>query len=309
MIKNIELHERKARSPEDKAQLGFARTAVAKRLDDTQSFTNALKQANLLMKKLRPYDAQWDAQLHVGIRNQYSGETPAELSRPNLPAAPIFVMGMPRSGTTLLERMLSSAPNVAGLGEVALFHRHITRNLAASSPLSDGLSDLRGEYAKFQNHAGDNSWTVDKMPINYMHMGWINSAFPEAKLILLRRDVKDLALSLFENYFDDEGQNFSFGEAGIKHRMGLFDETIADWSSMGIKYLELTYEGLVCNPEDSLRKVSDYCGIPFTSEMLEPESNHSSIRTASSIQARRKVNQDSVGRWRKYPDVLPSIFH
>jgi len=309
LSKDIELHERKARSPEDKAQLGFARAAVAKRVGDAQSFTKALKQANRLTEKLRPYDAQSDSQLHVGIRKQYRAESPAELSHPDLPAVPIFVMGMPRSGTTLLERMLTLAPNVVGLGEVALINRHMARNLAASTPINNGLPDLRSEYARFQNLAGYSNWTVDKMPANYMHMGWINRAFPEAKLILLRRDVKDLALSLFENYFDDAGQNFSFDETGIKHRMDLFDETIADWSSLGVKFLELSYEDLVRNPEDSLRKVCGYCGFPFSSEMLKPESNHSSIRTASSVQARREVNQDSLARWKNYPDMLPSIFH
>lgn len=308
LAKEIERHAREARAPAHRAQLGFACAAVAKREGDDKEFTKALKRANQQIAKLRPYQVKTDTQMHAGIREQYRAENPSAVTNPSLPAVPIFIMGLPRSGTTLLERMLSSAVGVAGLGEVALLNRRFSEKLAASTLMTEGLSDLRSEYAEYQKIMGDCRWTVDKMPVNYMHIGWINRVFPEAKLILLRRDRKDMALSLFENYFDSAGQNFSFEETGIAHRMKIFDETIADWSDLGASFLELNYEDITGDPEGSLRKVSDYCGIPFDPAMLKPEGNQGSIRTASSVQARLGVNQDSVLRWKRYPDLLPKIF-
>lgn len=304
----IDRHAREARAPEQRAQLGFAQAAIAKREGDDQAFTKTLKRANQQIAKLRPYQAKADAQLHAGLREQFRAEAPQSVTDPSLPAVPIFIMGLPRSGTTLLERMLSAAPDVVGLGEVALLNRRFTRNLADAAPLAEGMSELRSEYAEFQKIMGDSKWTVDKMPVNYMHLGWINKAFPEAKLILLRRDRKDSALSIFENYFDDAGQNFSFEEAAIMSRLNIFEDTIAEWRELGAEFLELSYEDLTGDPEGSLRKVSDYCGVPFDPAMLKPESNQGSIRTASSVQARQGVNKDSVARWKKYPDLLPKIF-
>ena len=308
LSKEIDRTAREARVPEQRAQLGFAQAAIAKREGDDQAFTKTLRRANQQIAKLRPYQAKDDAQLHSAIREQFRTEAPTAVTDPSLPAVPIFIMGLPRSGTTLLERMLSSAPDVVGLGEVALLNRRFSAGVAASTSITDGLSGLRAEYAEFQKIIGDCKWTVDKMPVNYMHLGWINKAFPEAKLILLRRDRKDSALSIYENYFDDIGQNFSFEETAILSRFEIFEDTIAAWRELGAEFLELSYEDLTGDPEGSLRKVSEYCGIPFDAAMLKPEGNQGSIRTASSVQARQGVNKDSVARWKKYPDLLPKVF-
>ena len=308
LSKKIDRLGRETRSSESRAQLEFARAALAKRQGDKVKFMQALKGANRRFSKLRPYDGEGASRLQSRIRDQYRDEQATTILSPSLPSVPIFVMGLPRSGTTLLERMLSSAEDVAGLGEISLLNRYFAGQIVAGSTITEGLNGLRASYSEFQKNVGKSKWTIDKMPANYMHMGWINRAFPEGKIVLLRRDPKDIALSLFENYFDDAGQNFTFDEISIAHQMALFEETIREWRYLGASFIELNYEDLVSDPEASLHEVSEYCEIIFDPEMLKPEQNLNSIRTASSVQARREINGDSVSRWKKYPELLPYIF-
>ena len=292
-----------------RAQLGFARAAIAKRQGDDPGFARALKEANRTLAKLRPYAARADKTLHESALAQFDSEAPAPVTEaPALPATPIFIMGLPRSGTTLLERMLSAAPETSGLGEVALINRYIASRLASGTPLAAGLGDLRRDYAAYQTLAGQARWSIDKMPANYVHMGWIARAFPEARLILMQRDPRDVALSIYEAYFDDPGQNFAFTEDGIRTRLALFEETKAAWRARGIDCFDVAYEDLVSTPEATLRRIATHCGLPYDPAMLKPEDNTGSIRTASNVQARREINRDSIARWERYPDLLPGIF-
>ncbi len=304
----VQLRMKRTRAPAQLAQMEFALSAIAKRRGDDATFVKTLKRANKYVSKLRPYDARGDSQSHARSRQSYQDSDVAPASSPALPAVPIFIVGLPRSGTTLLERMISMSPHVAGLGEVALLNRFFSVEGNLKTASAESLSQLRADYAKYQTFAGSTEYSVDKMPVNYMHLGWIRKTFPEAKIILLRRDPKDLALSLFENYFNDAGQNFSFEEAGIQHRIQSFDQTVSEWKELGVEFLELNYEDLVSASEDSLKTVSAYCGVSFDDAMLRPEENEGSIRTVSSVQARKGINQDSIKRWQRYPDLLPKIF-
>ena len=306
--KLVTQRQREARAPLNRAQLGFARAAIAKRRGDDAGFEAALKTANQLIAKLRAYDAKADTARHDKTRALFREVAPEAITEPALTTKPIFIFGLPRSGTTLLERMVSNSPDVDGLGEVALLFRFFTSVEGAADLTQEKLAALRADYAKYQAFAGSAAWSVDKMPINYQFMGWINRIFPEAKLILLRRDAKDMALSQFENYFDDADQNYSFTEAGVLNRHALFEEAVADWTELGATFLELTYEELVSDAEASLRKVADYVGVAFDEGMLKPEANTGAIRTVSSVQARRGINQDSMKRWERFPKLLPKVF-
>lgn len=308
LAQQIDQVEQAGCPPMLREQLEFARATIAKRRKDDVKYTQSVLRANRLAAKKRPYDAKADAQFHTFIRDRFRAEVPSPTSQPALPATPIFIVGLPRSGTTLLERMMSQGEDVSGLGEVALFNRFIGKRLISDASIAEALPDLRQAYAGFQSVVGPARWTVDKMPANYAHLGWINAAMPEARIILLRRDVRDAALSMFENYFDDPGQNFTFEERRIQRRVHLFEEAIADWQELGAEVLEVHYEDLVRAPEETLRTITGYCGLPFQPALLNPGENAGSIRTVSSTQARQGVNTGSVARWERYPDLLPKIF-
>lgn len=308
LAQQIDEVERSGCPPTLRDQLEFARTAISKRRNDDPGYVKSVLRANRLAAKHRPYDAAADSRFHTSIRNRYRVEVLTPTSEPALPATPIFIVGLPRSGTTLLERMISQGDGIAGLGEVALFNRFIGKRLIADTSIADALPDLRQAYAGFQSVVGPAQWTVDKMPTNYAHLGWINAAMPEARIILLRRDVRDVALSMFENYFDDSGQNFTFEEQRIRHRLQLFEETVTDWRTLGAEMLEVHYEDLVRAPEATLQTISDYCDLPFDPAMLNPAENNGSIRTVSSTQARQGVNTRSLARWERYRELLPKVF-
>ena len=293
---------------DDRGQLAFARAAIARREGDSKAYVRSLKDANRQMASFRRYEAKLDTRFHRFVQDHFRQENSPAPAGPALPARPVFILGLPRSGTTLLERMLCRSPDVAGLGEVALLNRYVWQRFQTDTAFAAGAEDLRTDYAGFQRLAGPTKWTVDKMPANYIHIGWINRIFPEARVILLRRDRRDVALSLYENYFDDPGQNFTFDERSIAQRLSLFEETVDAWQDLGADYLQVTYEDLVTLPEPSLRKIADYCGIPYDPAMLRPGDDKGAIRTASSVQARRDVNRASIGRWKAVPDLLPGLF-
>ncbi|SFL48710.1 tetratricopeptide repeat-containing sulfotransferase family protein [Shimia aestuarii] len=308
LSKEVARAARKAPNPEAGALLGFAQAAIAKRTGNASVFVSALKDANRKMSRLRRYDEKADTEFHQYLRARFAEEPAVALDTPSLPARPLFILGLPRSGTTLLERMLSAGQGIAGLGEVAAPHRYFSARFMAGEPISDGLPGLRQRYADLAALAGPADWTIDKMPVNYMHIGWLTRAFPEAQIILLRRDFRAVALSMFENFFDDPGQAFTFLEKAIQHRLALFEDTIADWQSLGVPFQTVHYEDLVSAPEATLNTLCADTGLPFDPAMLRPEDNRDSIRTVSSLQARESINTKSVARWESYPDLLPNIF-
>ncbi len=224
---------------------------------------------------------------------------------------PVFIVGMPRSGTTLVQQIAASHPQVHGAGEL----RHIF-DIANSFGETDLKTDaLRLDPEKIKAAAGTHLERlkgmdpkalriIDKMPDNLHRLGLIKLLFPSARVILCRRDPRDTCLSCFFQWFG-EGNLFAFDLASCGHQH-LARDRIADHWRQGrpLRMLEMQYEELVADLEGQSRRLIEFLGLPWDPACLEFHRTQTSIQTASFWQVRQPLYQSSVGRWKHYEKHL-----
>lgn len=231
------------------------------------------------------------------------------------PAAdPIFIVGLPRAGSTLIEQILSSHSQVDGTMELpnilAIAHRLNGRRLLSEnsrypailpSLSAEWLGRLGAKYIQdtrlFRKGA---PFFVDKMPNNFRHIGLINLILPNAKFIDARRDPMDCCFSGFTQLFA-EGQYFTYSLEDIGRYYTGYVELMNHWDRMlPGKILRVQYEDVVNDLETQVSRILDHCGLPFETECLRFFETRRAVRTASSEQVRRPIYPDSVGRWRNF---------
>jgi tetratricopeptide (TPR) repeat protein len=230
---------------------------------------------------------------------------------------PVFVVGMPRSGTTLIEQILASHPEVHGAGELVDFSRLADRIHDAdgkalrypddmSALTSDQLRELGKAYVGvLRAMAPDAERVTDKMPGNFLFLGLIHLALPGARIIHVRRDARDTCLSCYSKLFSAE-QDFSYdlGELGRYYRK--YAELMDHWRDVlpEGRMLEVRYEDVIADLETSARRIVDHCGLAWNPACLVFHEARRPVRTASASQVRRPVYRTSEGRWRAYQGHL-----
>jgi len=235
---------------------------------------------------------------------------------------PIFIIGMPRSGTTLLERILSSHPEVHAAGELQNFGIMLERLSGGRSPtmLDPGVIE-RARHVNWEQ-LGDLYLSstrpatslkprfIDKLPHNFLYAGFIANALPNARIICLRRNPLDTCLSNFREPFAEaspfHGYSFDLLDTGRYYL--LFDRLMAHWKRvLPDRILEVDYETLVSEQEASTRQLLDQCGLPWNDACLHFERNQAPVSTASSVQVRAPIHQSAVRRWKKYEAQLTGL--
>ena len=234
--------------------------------------------------------------------------------------APVFVVGMPRSGTSLVEQILASHPNVHGAGELdwiaRIFESAVQRGARGAAPSLkslDGLSaadvnDLARDYLQPLSELNPQALRItDKMPMNFIYLGLIAMLFPLAKIIHCRRDPLDTCLSCFMTDFA-AGYEFSFSLASLGHFYRQYDRMMSHWKSvLPLPMLEVEYEHVVGDIEKQTRRMLEYVGLPWDEKCLQFHANPRFVGTASNNQVRRTVYRSSVGRWRHYEAHLTPL--
>lgn len=232
---------------------------------------------------------------------------------------PIFIVGMPRSGSTLVEQILSSHSSVEALGELTVMTR-IARRFIPDRPADpeggypndvknldrDGVQQLGGEYARATRvlRHRDTSFFVDKLPSNYLHIGLIRLALPNAKIIDVRRHPLDCCFSCFKHYFaaalTEATDLGDIGRAYVEYveLMAHFDAVLPG------RVHRVIYENLIANPEMELRRLLDYLDLPFEQQCLAFYENDRFVRTISADQVNRPLYDTAIGHWRHYEQWL-----
>jgi tetratricopeptide (TPR) repeat protein len=227
---------------------------------------------------------------------------------------PIFIIGMPRSGTSLVEQILASHPAVFGAGEVifwdgafAAFHDAA----AAGGPESDTFPRLAAAYlGRLAELSGDASRVVDKMPANFLYAGLIYAVLPRARFVHLRRDPIDTCLSIYFQNFQHMGP-FANDLENLAFYYGEYLRVTAHWRAVlpAGSLLEVPYEALLEDQEGWTRRLLEFVGLPWDARCLDFHQTQREVVTASKWQVRQRLNSSSVGRWRNYCEFIGPLQH
>lgn len=315
------LLERHAGDREARLCLHFA---LAKEHEDLGHYPQAFehyRQGNAAGREAIDYTPGQDAAIFAAMERAFpepllppdSGESPAE---------PIFVFGMPRSGTTLVERILSSHPDVHAAGELLNFGMAVGRAWNGSSPFwrdpdiaarARAIDWLRAGSDYIRSTRPGTGCTprfVDKFPFNFLYAGFIARALPNARMICLRRDPMDTCLGNFRQIFAGKlpYYHYSFNLDDIGDYCILFDRLMNHWHKvLPGRILELQYESLVDAQEAETRRLLAHCGLRWHDACLRFERNAAPAATASGLQVRQPMYRSSIGRWRHYEDQLAPL--
>ena len=306
---------------EDAALDGETRAAVrfglGKAFDDLGDYEEAMRHYDA-GNTLKAVSARFDRELLVRRYDEIIARATAEnlehaaraLAQPRRSGEdlPVLIVGMPRSGTTLVEQILSSHPQVAAAGEQMFWHsrRQDLRLAATGAPDSNALSKAVSDYLDLLRGFGPNALRVtDKMPKNFEMLGPVRLAFPEARIIHCRRHPVDTCLSNYFSYFIG-GVGFAFDRGDIVFQYRQYERLMEHWRRVlpPDRFLELDYERLIADREAEARRLVAFVGLDWDDACLAHEQNTRVIKTASLWQARQPIYTTSVERWRRYEPWL-----
>jgi tetratricopeptide (TPR) repeat protein len=286
--------------------------ALGKAYLDTQEAERAfahLDAGSRLKRATLSYDADATERRMASIAEAFPAALFARLKGSGEASGqPIFVLGMPRSGTTLVEQILASHPAVHGGGELRHLERLVREPGSAGDgpPPADELQALGRRYLAMTAPAsGDALRVVDKMPSNFLYAGQIHLMLPRARIIHCRRDPVDTCFSCYSKLFTT-GQEFSYDlvELGRYHRN--YAALMAHWRSVLPRecFIEVDYEALVGDLDSEARRLIDFCGLPWDESCLRFHEGVRTIRSASMNQVRRPLYATSIGRWKPFSAQL-----
>lgn len=289
--------------------------ALAKACDDLEDFSTAFKyytEGNALRREQLGYDKNKDFAMFKAIKTGHSVIAPKAL-RPQQAISelvPIFIVGMPRSGTTLVEQIISAHPLVTGAGELP-FAWQFGGQLALGQVAADSetLTRFGSQYLeKLEQHSLGKSFVTDKMPQNFRLLGLIAAALPAAKIIHVKRDPSAVCWANYVQYFVNEDLDYCNALEDIAKYYSLYEDLMDFWNrSFGHRIYDLYYEQMTENQEEETRRMIDYLGLPWAASCLAPQNNLGAVKTASFEQVRRRVYQGSSERWRRYEPFLNGV--
>ncbi|WP_424984811.1 sulfotransferase [Microbulbifer sp. S227A] len=313
-----QMQEILARRRKDDPELAALHFALFKALDDTGDTDAAfahLLQGNQLRKAASEFDIAQEAQRFAWYKSLLPD--PPKALAPDLIAAPrpVFVVGLPRSGTTLVERILSQSDDTQPAGELSVVPNAVApllRRLQGENrpaPSRDDLLELRARIvAGLGRHSDGSAVLIDKMPLNFRWVGLICAAMPEARIVSLRRAPMPVAWSLFRHMFSSPGNGFAYGMADIAAYMLLHRDMMRFWSDrFGAQIVDLAYADLVTDTERTIRRLIAACDLNWTEACLAPQTADAPVLTASAGQVRRGIYRNSDQSWRKYQTQLSPL--
>jgi Sulfotransferase family len=320
-------------SKTDRLQLDFALgKAYADVKDHRRSFEHLLRGA-AGKRAMIDYDERSAFALFDDIERAFTAELIQAKSGGGDPSRmPIFVLGMPRSGTTLVEQILASHPQVHGAGELKTMNDVVltvrgpdgnTIPYPTFVPSLDGaalaavgaryLALVRklaphGERSPAAGHSPGVGRVTDKMPSNYYFAGLIHLALPNAKIIHTIRDPVDTCISCFSKLFTAE-QNHTYDLAELGRYYRRYQRLMAHWHDVlpQGRILDVRYEEVVADLEGQARRIIDHCGLPWDDRCLSFHETDRPVRTASATQVRQPIYKSAIGRWRVYEEFLAPL--
>ena len=324
-LKRLQSLRREISTAVDQLHLGHAIAREQEDLGQYQASLASLAWAKLAQAEKIDYHTNADAALFATIRRLFNRDLfsrqPVDHSACDN-AEPIFIVGMPRTGTTLVEQILSGHSQVYAAGELQNFPLQVKRltgtpsnDLLDSTTLEQSLQlDMAllgtGYIDSTRPRTGHTAHFIDKLPLNFLYLGLLKLALPKARLICLRRDPMDTCLSnyrqLFATNFKYYYYNLDLLDCGRYYMR--FDQLMRHWQEvMPGAVHEVQYEALVENPEQVSKALLAYCDLPWEAQCLAFHQRKTSVATASAVQVRSAIYRSSVNRWQRYGDALKPL--
>ncbi len=315
------VHEAMSRLPHGSPGLIGLCYALGGFLDDQGDYAGAFeayRRANTLLPQTfdaGALDARFDDIIGAFPRERFAALPRAEVSD----RTPVFIVGMPRSGTTLLERILGGHPRAAGVGELsnlimlavslpARIGVDTTPSRAVPMATPAALTALAAEYvSSIRTLAPEADRVIDKMPHNFMHLGLISLALPGASLIHSRRHPLDTCLSIYTTWLR-ESHDYAASLPGIACMYRNYHRLMRHWSALlGDRLIDAAYEDIVADTEGSARRIINAIGLEWNDSCLGFHTRSGVVATASVRQVRRPIYSSSIGRWRNYEPFIGEL--
>ena len=298
-------------------RIGF-NFALAKANEDLENYDEQFKflnDANSLRKQELNYSIDKDREIFSRIKEIFK-TPPSVLKNSSLnPSSirPIFILGMPRSGTSLVHQIIDSHNEVNGMGELNNLNKILSpflKNYDEKVKIGISKNDLQSFRQQYLDSLSslsiEKNIIVDKMPLNFRYIGFILSSFPEAKIIHMNRDPMATCWSIYKYEF--RGNAYSFNQEDIVNYFGLYKELMGFWSKLFPKKIyDVCYEDLTINQEKETQKLLKYCELEWDENCLNFHTNKTAVKTTSSMQVRQKMYQGSSEAWKKYESYLQPL--
>ncbi len=283
---------------------------------DTSGAWEALTQGAAIKRRSLAWPPERDEERVAAVRTVCQGSFLDPVPATDTERVPIFIVGQPRTGTTVLERILGNHSQVGSAGELNDFHlqlcwqadmlvEHVDPVLLRACANLDFGAIGRGYRQRTNWRAQGRRFLIDKMPVNFWYAGLIHKAMPDARIVCLVRDPLDTCFSNLKELFAGKAYPYSYDplEAAAHHLR--FRQLLQYWDEVlpGV-VLTVRYEDMVRDPEPVARRVMEHCGLPFEPECVDLLRNRTPSATASSSQVREQLHSRAIGAWRRYAEPL-----
>ncbi len=297
----------------EKTDIYFSLAKAEEDLGDIKESSQYLIKGNSLKKEIINYKLLSEIDLLDKIKEIFTKSNIKETSeKENM----IFILGMPRSGTSLVEQIITSHSKVFGGGELPILSNIIKNNFIKDSELQEKdinnfmedkleINKLKNEYLKFiKNFKFSEPYITDKAPLNFRWIGFIKILFPGAKIINCVRDPKNNCLSMFKNLFEG-GLNFTYDQEDLVKYYKYYEELMSFWK---LRYknsiLDVHYENLIKNNNEEIKAIIKFCDLNWDEKCLSFFKNKTPIKTMSTAQARKPIYKSSLNAFEKYKGYL-----
>ena len=292
---------------EDKVLLLDALSKCYFDMDKIQKAFDCLDKCNLLKKENSNFSMNEQENIFNKIKNFFFDMDNKNLEfNDKIKSIPIFIVGMPRSGTSLLEQILSTHSKIYGAGELNYLQKIIDKSgLEKPNNFQNYFNEIRKYYYGQISKISNSEFIIDKLPSNFRWIGFIINAFPEAKIIHIKRNPMAVCWSNYKNFFIDNGLDFNLNQRDVAEYYSMYLELMDFWTKKYKKnILDIHYEIFVKDFEANTKKILDHLNLQWESQLLQYQKTNRPVTTASHQQVREKIKMNTSEEWKKYENYL-----
>ena len=296
--------------------------AIAKAFEDIQDIEMAadyIKKANIKKNNNINFDFQVVKKQFENIKTIFKDLKKKQIEG-NQEYKSIFILGLPRSGTTLLEQILGAHNKIYPAGEISYFSKYFNfyTKIAKSKSCEEILQNINHEtflkigndYISQLNKINKKLIITDKLPHNFILTGFIHLALPNCKIIHCKRNLNSSLFSMYKNYFPMSGLDFTYDISNLKNYGNIYLDLMDFWKEQNLRnFYEISYENLVDDLDKNVKKIISFCDLEWDSNCLKFYENKNAVSTVSSMQVRQKVYNSSKDSWKQYQLFFPELFN